>query len=182
MAKRAVIVVDLQNDYFPGGKFPLVGIDEAAARAARVVAAARTRGEPVLHVRHESRPAGAPFFVPGSAGAEIHPSVHPAEGEAVIVKNFPNSFRETGLKGEIDAQGVTELVVVGAMSHMCIDATTRAAIDLGYRVSVVQDACATRDLEFDGLLVPAAQVHAAFMAALAAGYASVIATGAYLDP
>jgi nicotinamidase-related amidase len=176
MSKRAVIVVDLQNEYLPTGKLPLVGIEDAAANAAQVIEAARSRGDTIIHVRHETPSAEAPFFVPGSSGVEIVPAVQPAPGEAVVVKNFPNSFRGTDLEQRLDAEGVEEVVIVGAMSHMCIDATTRAAADLGYSATVVHDACATRDLEFDGVTVTAAQVHAANMAALAFGYGKVVGT------
>ena len=176
MSTRAVIVVDLQNEYLPSGKLPLQGIETATANAARVIEAARSKGDLVVHVRHEMPGADAPLFVPGSSGVEIMPAVAPAPGEAVVVKNYPNSFRNTDLEERLDAEGVEEVVIVGAMSHMCIDATTRAAADLGYKATVVHDACATRDLEFAGQTVPAAQVHAANMAALAWGYGQVVET------
>lgn len=180
MSKRAIIVVDLQNDYFPSGKLPLVGIEQAVANAARVMDAARANGDPVIHVRHEFAAPDAPFFVPGTAGADIHPAVAPLDNEQVVLKNHPNSFLNTGLKGILESMGVEEVVVIGAMSHMCIDATCRAAADLGYKTSVVHDACATRDLEFRGQVVPASQVHAALMAALAFGYATVTTTDEHL--
>jgi nicotinamidase-related amidase len=179
VSKRAIIVVDLQNEYLPSGKLPLVGIDEAAANAAKVIEAARSAGDKVIHIRHES-PTDVPFFVPGTEGAEIIPVVAPADGELVITKNYPNSFRETKLKQALDAEGIQDVVVVGAMSHMCIDATSRAAADLGYSTTIVEDACATRDLEFNGKTVPAAQVHAAYMSALAFAYGKVVTTGELL--
>ncbi|MNE78869.1 Streptothricin hydrolase [compost metagenome] len=97
-------------------------------------------------------------------------------GEPVVLKNYPNSFRDTNLKALLEEGGVEEVVLVGAMSHMCIDATSRAAADLGYKTLVVHDACATRDLEFDGMTVPAAQVHAALMAALGFAVAEIVST------
>ncbi|MPR12997.1 isochorismatase family protein [Microvirga tunisiensis] len=175
MSKRAIIVVDLQNEYLPSGKLPLVGIDEAAANAAKVIEAARSAGDKVIHIRHESL-TDVPFFVPGTEGVEIIPAVAPAEGELVITKNYPNSFRETELKQALDEEGIQDVVVVGAMSHMCIDATSRAAADLGYSTTIVEDACATRDLEFNGKTVPSAQVHAAYMSALAFAYGKVVTT------
>ncbi|MES2369990.1 MAG: cysteine hydrolase family protein [Pseudomonadota bacterium] len=179
MSKRAVVVIDLQNEYFPSGKLPLVGIEEAVANAARVIAAARSNGDPVIHVRHESIAPDAPFFVHGTKGVRIHSAVAPIEGEAVVLKNYPNAFLKTDLKQMLDANGVENVVVIGAMSHMCIDATCRAASDLGYKTIVVHDACATRDLEFGGQVVPAAQVHAAMMAALAFAYAKITTTDEY---
>jgi nicotinamidase-related amidase len=180
MGKRAVLVVDLQNEYFPAGKLPLAGIEEAVAHAARVIDDARTKGDPVIHVRHEFPAPDAPFFIPGTEGVRIHPAVAPVEGEPVVLKNYPNSFLKTDLKKLLDAKGIEEVVVIGAMSHMCIDATTRAASDLGYKAIVVHDACATMDLAFGDQVVPAAQVHAALMAALAFAYATVTTTDAFL--
>ena len=174
VANRAYIVVDLQNEYLPTGNLPLVGIAEAVATAARVIEAARASGEPVIYMRHEGA-ADSPIFTPGTENVEIIPAVQPQDQEHVIVKHFPNSFRETGLQALLEEQGITDLVIIGAMSHICIDATARAAVDLGYAVTVVADACATRDLEFEGRTVPAADVHAAFMAALAFAYAKVVA-------
>ena len=174
VANRAYIVVDLQNEYLPTGSLPLVGIAEAVATAARVIEAARASGEPVIYMRHEGA-ADSPIFTPGTENVEIIPLVQPQDQEHIIVKHFPNSFRETGLQALLEEQGITDLVIIGAMSHICIDATARAAVDLGYAVTVVADACATRDLEFEGRTVPAADVHAAFMAALAFAYAKVVA-------
>ena len=180
MSKRAVIVVDLQNEYLPTGKLALAGIHDALNNAARVIADARTKGDMVVNIRHESPDPDVPFFKRGTDGVQIHESVAPAQGEPVIVKNFPNSFLKTNLKEMLEAKEIEEVTVVGAMSHMCIDATTRAASDFGYKTTVVHDACATRDLEFLGETVPAAQVHTALMSALAFGYASVVTTDEYL--
>ncbi len=181
MGQRAIIVVDLQNDYFASGKLPLVGIDAAAAKALRVIEAARSSGDPVIHIRHEFAIPNAPFFVAGSEGAQIHPSVQPKQGEQVILKNYANSFRDTSLKSLLDKQGIDSVVIVGAMSHMCIDATARAAADFGYNATVVHDACATRDLEFGGQHVAAAEVHASFMAALGQAYAALVTTDELLS-
>lgn len=98
----------------------------------------------------------------------------------MVLKHFVNSFRETELEAILDQHGIEQLVVVGSMSHMCIDGVTRAAADLGYDVTVIHDACATRDLEFNGVVVPAAQVHAAFMSSLGFAYASVVSTDEFL--
>jgi nicotinamidase-related amidase len=180
MPKRALVLIDIQNDYFPGGKWALSGIEPAAENAAKVLAAARARGDLVVHVRHEFPTADAPFFTPGSDGAQIHPTVRAADGEPVVLKHHVNAFRETDLKAILDRHRVEEVVLCGAMSHMCVDAGTRAASDLGYRCIVVHDACATRDQEFEGVVIPAAQVHAAFMAALKFGYATSVTADEYL--
>lgn len=179
MSSTALIVVDIQNDYFPGGKWPLVGADDAADNAGKVIEAARDAGDMIVFIRHESG-ADAPFFTPGSDGARLHPKVLNLENEPVVLKHFPNSFRETGLQALLEDKGIEDLVIIGSMSHMCIDATTRAAADLGYKVKVIHDACASRDLEFEGSVVPAAHVHAAFMSALGFAYAEVLSTKTYL--
>lgn len=180
MSQRATLVVDLQNEYLPTGKLPLTGIDAALSNAARVIAAARASGERVIHIRHESAKPQAPIFTPGSEGVQIVPQVAPLEGETVIVKHHPNSFRDTGLQQLLDTEGIRQLVVIGAMSHMCVEATTRAAADLGYGVTVLHDACATLPLQFGATSVPAAQVHATAMAALAFGYAALADTDTHL--
>ena len=180
MPKRALVLIDIQNDYFPGGKWTLNGIEPAAENAARLLAAARAAGDLVVHVRHEFPTADAPFFAPGSDGANIHQKVKSLEGEPVVLKHHVNAFRETDLKAILDRHGVEEVVICGAMSHMCVDAGTRAASDLGYKCVVVHDACATRDQEFEGAIVPAAQVHAAFMAALKFCYAISVSTEEYI--
>jgi len=181
MSKSALIVVDIQNDYFPGGKWPLAGADAAVDNAARIIQATRDAGDQVIFIRHEFTDDSAPFFTPGSQGAKLHPKVLNQAHEPVVLKHFPNSFRETGLKQLLDDKGITDLVVIGSMGHMCIDATVRAAADFGYNVKVVHDACASRDLEFNGTTVPAAQVHAAFMSALGFAYAQVLSTTALLS-
>lgn len=181
MTRRAILVVDIQNEYFPDGKLPLSGMDDAVANATRVIAEGRRRGDMIVNIRHEAGVADSPIFTPGSDGVQFNDAVLPGEGEVVIVKNHPNSFRDTGLKEMLDEKGVEEVVVVGAMSHMCIDAAARAAHDHGYRTTTIHDACATRDQEFGGMTVPAEQVHAAVMAALAFGYGEVVDTESWLS-
>nr|WP_298690791.1 cysteine hydrolase family protein [uncultured Dongia sp.] len=182
MTKRALIVIDVQNDYFPGGKWTLSGIDAAADNVARLIAAARKAGELIVHIRHEFDSNDAPFFVAGSDGAAIHTKASPAGNETVILKNHVNAFRETDLKAVLDKHGITDLVICGAMSHMCVDAATRAANDFGYSNVVIHDACASRDLEFNGIQVPAVHAHAAFMAALGSAYAKMLSTAEFLNP
>jgi nicotinamidase-related amidase len=176
MPDTALVVIDLQNDYFPGGAMELEGADAAAAKAGAAIRSFRERKLPVIHVRHLSVRPGATFFIPGTRGAEIHGSVQPAAGETVIEKNFPNSFRGTGLEKCLKDWGVKNLVVAGMMTHMCVDASVRQAADLGYKVTLLGDACATRAQSYGGETVPARQVHAAFLAALNGFYAKVVNT------
>ena len=171
-----LLLVDIQNDYFAGGKMELVGMEAAAQNAAALLSRARGAGVPVYHIQHVSARPGATFFLPGTEGVEHHALVRPMDGELVVQKHFPNSFRDTPLLEAVHRDGVNTVVICGAMSHMCIDATTRAAFDLGFACTVAADACATRDLAFRGETIPAAQVHASFMAALAVPYARIADT------
>ncbi|MEV4700246.1 cysteine hydrolase family protein [Pseudomonas brassicacearum] len=177
---RGLVVVDLQNEYLPTGKLPLTDIEHAAANALRIITHARNVGIPVFHVRHESVE-GAPIFSKGSAGAEIQSAIAPEGNEPVIVKKHINAFRETDLKQQLEAADIEELVVIGAMSHMCIDVVVRAAADMGYPVTVLHDACATLDPTFGGVNVPVAHVHATMMAAFEFGYATVKSVEDYLS-
>ncbi|MBW1706780.1 MAG: cysteine hydrolase [Deltaproteobacteria bacterium] len=178
--KQCLILVDIQNDYFPGGKMEVVEMEKAAENSQTLLDKFRNEGAPLFHIKHISRRPGATFFLPETDGAKIHDIVSPEEGETVIEKNFPNSFRETDLLSNLKENGTEELVICGAMSHMCIDATTRAAFDFGFRCVVINDACATRDMIYNGEIIEAASVHAAFMAALAVPYAKVISTIEYM--
>lgn len=171
-----LILVDLQNDYFPGGNMELVGIEEAAANAQLLLNEFRKARLPVVHVQHVSTRPGATFFIPETEGVKINQTVAPRDDERVVVKNFPNSFRGTPLLEILKKEKADHLVIGGAMSHMCIDATTRAAFDLGFSCIVAEDACATRDLLFKERTVKASDVHASFMAALSVPYAKVIST------
>ena len=170
---KALLVIDIQNDYFPGGAMELVGAVEASQVAAKVQAEFRSQGLPVVNVQHIALKPGSTFFLPDTFGAEIHENVKPGADEPVIVKHFPNSFRETNLKQTLDDLEVDELTIVGMMTHMCIDTTVRAANDAGYKVTVIENACATRDLEHNGRLVSAADVQAAYLAAIDGSFATV---------
>ena len=179
--KSALILIDIQNDYFPGGAMELAGMTQAAAQARELLTACRQARRPIFHVQHLALGPGATFFRPDTPGVEIHESVRPLPGEALIQKHYPNAFRDTGLLEALKNAGVEEVIICGAMSHMCIDATTRAAFDFGFPCTVIHDACATRDLVFEGLTIPAAQVHGAFMAALGMRYARVMSLEDFLS-
>ena len=178
---RALLIIDIQRDYFPGGAYPLAEPDGAARTARRVLDAFRAAGEPVVHLQHVWDASDATFMRPGTEGVEIHPAVEPVAGERVLEKAAPNGFVGTPLEQHLRAAGVDELVVGGMMSSMCVDATVRAAADLGFQVTVVHDACAAPDLTFGDRTVDGAAVHAAFMAALADGYGTVISAGEALS-
>jgi nicotinamidase-related amidase len=169
--KRALVLVDMQNDYFPRGKMELTGAAEASENAKKLLEHFRLKNLPIIHIQHLSIRHGATFFLPDTDGVNFHENVMPLPGETVIRKHFPNSFRETGLREYLISEGITELVICGMMSHMCVDATVRAAFDMGYSCLVAHDACTTRDLVFNGTAIPSKYVHNSFMAALSALYA-----------
>jgi len=177
----ALVIIDIQNDYFPGGAFTLDGADAAGHHAGRLLARCRELGKPVLHIQHVSTRPGSTFFLPDTPGVEIHPSVTPLPGETVIRKHFPNAFRETTLEAELRRCNARHLLVVGMMTQMCIDTSVRAGRDLGYDITLAHDACATRAQKFGELEVPAAQVQAAFMAALNGSFANVRSTDTVLE-
>jgi nicotinamidase-related amidase len=172
----ALVLIDLQNDYFPGGAMELFQPDLAVAQAAVALKTFRTRSLPVFHVQHIAREPDATFFIAGTKGVEIHPAVKPALGEAVVVKHFPNSFRETDLLQGLRAAGVTDIVFAGMMTHMCVDTTVRAACDMGYGCTLLHDACATTALQFAGESADAKQVQVAYLSALQDGFAKVLST------
>ena len=170
----ALIIVDIQKDYFPGGRMELVGMNDASRNARELLQFFREKKWPIFHIQHIAVRDNATFFLPKSQGIDIHENVTPLPNEPVIQKHHPNSFLNTKLHEELLKAGIEHVVICGAMSHMCIDATTRAAADLGFQCTVIHDACATKDLSFGGKAVPADMVHGAFMAALQSVYAKVI--------
>lgn len=170
---QALLLVDIQNDYFPGGAMELDGSVPAGDAAGRLLRAFRQKSKRVIHIQHVSIRPGATFFLPETKGVDIHDSVAPVAGEPVFRKNHPNSFRETPLLDHLRQHQVTELVIAGMMTQMCIDTTTRAAADLGFQCFLAHDACATRSQSFAGVTVPAAQVQTAFLAALNGSFAKV---------
>lgn len=172
MTKTALVLVDIQNDYFEGGTWTLPHMDAAAAKAARVLAHARAEGLDIVHIQHQAAP-GAPFLVAGTHGGEINAAVTPQAAEPVITKDRPNSFHNTRLDAHLRELGVTDIRLIGAMSQMCIDGTARAGRDLGYAIEVIEDACAAKPIHFGGVELSADQVHAAFMGGLSGAYATV---------
>ena len=164
--KTALIIIDVQKDYFPGGKFPLVNPLDAAKNAYMLLQCFREHGGHHVHIQHISTNPDATFFISGDRGTDIHDSVAHFEGEPIIYKHSPNSFLNTNLLELLKSWGVEHVVICGMMTHMCVDATARAASDLGFQVIVAADACATRDLNFGDTTIPAEHVHKAFLAAL----------------
>lgn len=166
--KTALLVIDIQNDYFPGGKYPLVAPEQAAKNAYLLLQCFREHGGQHVHIQHISLKPDATFFIKGDSGSDIHDSVAHFEGEPLVYKHYPNSFRETKLLEMLKEWETERVVITGMMTHMCVDATARAAVDYGFQVLIAEDACATRDLQYGETTIPAEQVHKAFLAALKA--------------
>jgi nicotinamidase-related amidase len=171
--KTALVLIDLQNDYFPGGSMELEGSLEAVLLTKELLARFRELSLPVFHVQHIAEEAEATFFRPNTVGAEIHATVRPRDNEALVVKRHPNSFRETDLLQGLRTADITNIVFAGMMTHMCVDTTVRAASDLDFTCTLAHDACATTALQFGNTKVDAPAVQVAYLAALNDGFASV---------
>jgi len=178
--KTALLLIDIQNDYIEGGNNPLVGSLKASLNAKMLLAHFREKALPVIYIQHVANREGATFFIPDTKGVEIHDNVKPLPNEKVFIKHSPNSFRETGLNDYLVANGINDLVICGMMTHMCVDATVRAAKDMGYDCTVIKDACATKSLQIKSRTVAAEEVQTAFLAALNYYYSVVISTESYL--
>jgi len=171
--KTALVIIDIQNDYFPAGNYELVNSVKASLKAKDLLEHFRQRNLTVVHVRHLSVRPGSTYFIPGTEGAEIHASVQPLPDEKIVTKNYPNGFRETDLHDYLQEEEIEHLVISGMMTHMCIDSTARAGKDLGYRITIAEDACATKDLIFQEHKIPAQEIHQAFMAGLSYYFAEI---------
>jgi len=170
MSNKALLIIDIQMFYFPGGSLPLVEPENAAYNAGKILNYFRESGMLVIHIQHNSK-----------SGFDIHPLVSPLEKEKVITKNEANSFNGTDLLKYLKENNISELIIVGMQTHMCVEAATRAAYDLGFKCTVIEDACATRDLKFKDKLVKAEDVHYATLSALNKTYATILTTDEFLN-
>lgn len=176
-----LVMLEFQNDYFPNGRTPLEKSLEASAKAQHVLSAFREKKLPVIHVQHISTQPDAAYLLPCTKGAEFYSAVAPVKGETVIKKHYPNSFKDTQLLNHLIKNQINHLLICGMTTHLTVDATVRAAHDLGFSCTVLHDACATRQLEFNHTIIPALNVHYAFLAALQPAYAAVLSTDDYLQ-
>lgn len=165
----ALLIIDVQDFYFPGGAMPLVEPEQASANAGRLLAHFREHDLTVVHVGHQV-----------SSGGGFHSDVAPRSGELVFMKSAVNAFHGTDLLDQLRARGIARLVICGMQTHMCVEAAVRAAHDLGFACVLVGDACATRDLAYGGAVVDATSVHTATLATLDRIYAEVVDTDAFL--
>lgn len=178
----ALLIIDIQNDYFPNGRMELNDPEQAATNAAKALTWFRqNKKDNIFHIQHLAHDPSVGFFLPDTEGAEIHASVAPLASEDITVKYAPNSFLNTDLEKKLKEKEVTKLVVVGMMTHMCVDSTVRAAADLGFEVTVLEDACTTRPLSYDNIEVSAEQVHYSYMAGIHGVFGKVISTDDFLN-
>ena len=172
---ETLLVIDMQNDYYPGGAMELVGIETAHANLLNLIVTAHRQGNRVIYVQHIASE-DASFFRQGTPGAKLYGELPIREDDTVIQKHYPNSFRDTPLQAVLDQSETKELLICGAMTHMCIDTTVRAGYDLGYDIRLVGDACATRDLEYEKEEITADVVHQSFLSALHGTFCEVVKT------
>ena len=164
--KTALLVIEIQKDYFPGGKHPLVNPLEAAKNAYLLLQCFREHDGYHVHIQHISKEPDATFFISGDRGTDIHDSAAHFEGEPIVYKHEVNAFLNTSLLELLKSWEIERVVVCGMMTHMCVEGTARAASDLGFQVFVAEDACATGDLTYGDTIIPADHVHKASLAAL----------------
>ncbi|MBM9500776.1 cysteine hydrolase [Leptospira sp. 201903071] len=177
----ALLILDVQMDFFPGGRFELEGSTQAASKGESVLKYFRKKKFPVFHIQHISTRKGATFFFPGTPGVDFHSSHLPIPGETLIVKHTVNPFQNTNLLKELHAKNVKRIVVFGMMTHMVVDSTVRSAYDLGFKdIVVISDASATRSLKFESNSIPARQVHGAFLSALGYIFAKIATASEFL--
>ncbi|MBI5973637.1 cysteine hydrolase family protein [Staphylococcus caledonicus] len=168
MKQRALLVIDIQNDYFEGGKYPLVNTNEALANILKLEKQFKQNNEPVIYIQHINYNDNATFFENNTTGVELKEELDTDSNSIIIEKQYPNSFLDTQLKNTLEHNNIEEVVICGMMTHMCVDSTTRAAAELGYQPTLIDDATATRDLEVNGNNANAEDVQNAFIAALTA--------------
>ena len=166
MLRTALLLIDFQKDYFPGGKYPLVNALDAAKKAYMILQCFREHGGHHVHIQHISKKPDATYFISGDRGTDIHDSVAHFEGEPIVYKHEKNAFLNTDLLELLKSWEIERVILTGMATHMCVDATARAAYDLGFQVIIVEDACATRDLTFGNTTIPADTVQKSFLAAL----------------
>jgi nicotinamidase-related amidase len=172
--RSALVLIDHQLEYV-FGVLPLSDVRRAILEMERLIALARGHDVPIFHVVHHGRP-GAPAFDPDGPNVAIIPELAPENGETVLVKSLPNAFAKTNLNELVKKTGRSELIIAGFATHMCVSSTTRAALDLGYRSTVVAGATATRDLPnpVGPGVITARTVHEATLAALADRFAVIV--------
>lgn len=177
ISDSALIIIDAQNTYCEG-VMKLDGMEKALKECRVLLDRFRKAGRPVFHIQHDAGP-GTPYDVKSHIG-QIVDILAPSQGEPVITKNYPNSFVGTELDALLKKAGIKNLILVGFMSHMCVNSTARGAFSLGYRPTVVASATATRALPFKvtGEVIASSALNTAALAALADLPAAVVGSTA----
>ena len=171
--ESALLIIDAQREY-QDGALRLQDFAQALAHCKRALDYARNEATPIFHIVHHGK-TGSPIFDPNEKYVEIVEELEPEWGEMIIKKSFPNSFLNTELHRHLQNLGIKNLIIGGFMTHMCVSSTVRAGLDLGYRSTIIANACSTRDLTgFDGLKIPANLVHTSTLAALRDRFAAVV--------
>ena len=178
--KTALLIIDVQNDYFPNGNCELFQSELALKEVKRLQNFFRKKELPVYFIQHISDKQ-ASFFVPDSFGAEIHNEISPMDGEKVFIKNRPSSFSNKDLQLELVSNHIEKLVVCGMMTHMCVDTTVRAAKNFGYHVTLISDACTTKSLDWKGETIPANVVQSVYMASLENAFADIMTSKEFVE-
>lgn len=177
----ALILIDIQNDYFKNGKCELFESKKAAENTKKILLFFRKNDLPVIHVQHISTDKTASFFLPHTYGSEINETVFPLANEEIIIKHSPDSFFQTSLHTVLEKKSITKLVICGMMSHMCIDTSVRTAKKLGYDITLIDDACTTKNLSWCDVEIHANTVHQVFMASLQNSFADIKNTDIFLS-
>jgi nicotinamidase-related amidase len=182
MATRALIVIDVQNEYFDGA-LPISDPPQATsiANIGRAMDAASAAGVPVIVVRHGDGETGAETFVPGSRSWQLHPEVERRAHDRLIEKTLPGSFTGTELGDVLDEAGVDTVSITGYMTHMCVDTTARQAAHRGLSVEILNDATGTLPLENSGGSATGEELHRATLVAQGQFFADVLSTDEWVD-
>ncbi|MCC0630984.1 MULTISPECIES: cysteine hydrolase family protein [unclassified Clostridioides] len=177
----ALILIDIQNDYFKNGKCELFNTEKTAENAKKILTLFRKNNLPIIHVQHISMSSTTSFFLPDTYGSKINKIVFPLKNEEIIIKHTPDSFFKTCLQSCLEEKNIDKLVICGMMSHMCIDTSVRTAKKLGYDITLISDACTTKNLFWDDKEISAETVHQVFMASLQHSFADIKNTDIFLS-
>jgi nicotinamidase-related amidase len=182
MAKRALIVIDVQNEYFDGA-LPISDPSPATSLAniTRAMDAAREAGVPVVVVRHTDDGDDAEIFREGSHAWELHPEIEGRPRDHLVEKRLPGSFTGTPLAEILAEAGVDTVSIAGYMTHMCVDTTAREAAHRGLGVEILKDATGTLALENSGGEASGEELHRATLVAQGQFFADVMSTDAWVE-
>lgn len=176
---EALILIDIQNDYFPGGKNPLKNTEKTLNNILLLEEYFHKTNKPIFYIQHLSN-GSTPFFIPNTEGAKLSPKLSPKDSDEIIIKHEPNSFYNTNLGKKLIQYNINQLVICGWMTHMCLDTTVRQAYDYGYDITVISDGCTTKDLSLENEIISAEIVNNTFLSALNTKFSNVKSTKNYL--